>query len=100
MRFPLSFHDPYYFGEKHVELLGAIHLLRGWQRLAFADRHVQVRVSDLPRGVLQMLDGFLERFASAAIVIGHLADVLNPNTGGTWSSSPRVSIAVAKKQSS
>ena len=36
----LSSHYPHNFGKQHVELLAAMHLLRGRQRLALADRHV------------------------------------------------------------
>src|ERR1700680_3716874 len=40
-----------------------------------------MRVSDLARAVLQVLHGFLERFAPAGIVVGHFAERLKSKHG-------------------
>ena len=41
-------------------MLAAVHLLRSRQRFAFADRHVEMRVSDFARRVFEVQHGFLE----------------------------------------
>ena len=56
----LSLRNPHNFSEEYVELLAAINLLCRRQRLALADRHVEIRVRDLAGRILQVLHRLLE----------------------------------------
>jgi hypothetical protein len=47
--------DPYYFFRKYIQLLTAIHLLSGWQRLALAFRLMEVSVSYATGRIVKML---------------------------------------------
>jgi hypothetical protein len=88
---------PYNLGEQHIELRCKVDLLRGRQRLAPAYGHVQMGIRDLPGRILKVVHRIFERPTPAAVVVRYLANrVFVPNRGGTWSSNPRVSIAVAK----
>ena len=87
---------PYNLGEQHIELRCKVDLLRGRQRLAPAYGHVQMGIRDLPGRILKVVHRIFERPTPAAVVVRYWLNEFVPNRGGTWSSNPRVSIAVAK----
>src|SRR6185437_10080351 len=75
--FPSSCY-PHDFGEEHVELLAAVHLLRGRQGLTLSDRHVQVSITHFTGGIFKVMHGLFERPASACIVVCYFTERVEP----------------------